>query len=55
MSSGSFKNVIHKMCLEMISLIHICIKKDLVLNNLQRLICHKTIVGGELNFYLHLR
>ena len=41
MSSGSFKNVISKMCLEIIYLI--CMyKKDLTLNNLQRLICYKT-------------
>ena len=32
-SSGSFKNIIYKMCLEIIYLIHIY-KKDLALNNL---------------------
>ena len=41
MSSGSFKNVIYKMCLEIIYLIYMY-KKDLVLSHLQRLICHKT-------------
>ena len=41
MSSGPFKNVIYKTCLEIIYLIYIY-KKDLALNNLQWLICHKT-------------
>ncbi len=41
MSSGPFKNVITKMCLEMIYLIYMH-KKDLALNNQQWLICHKT-------------
>ena len=41
MSSGSFKNVIHKMCLEIIYLQYIY-KQDLALNNLQWLICYKT-------------
>ena len=41
MSSGSFKNVNNKMCLEIIHLIYVY-KKDLSLNNLQWLICHKT-------------
>ena len=40
MSSGSFKNVINKMCLEIIYLIYMN-EKDLVLNDLQLLICHK--------------
>ena len=40
MSSGLFKNVIYKMCLEIIYLMHMY-KKDLALNNLQLLICHK--------------
>ena len=40
MSSGLFKNVI-KMCLEIIYLI-LRYKKDVALNNPQRLICHKT-------------
>ena len=36
MSSSSFKNIIYKMCLEIIYLIYIYIyKKDLALNNLQ--------------------
>ena len=39
--SGLFKNVIYKMCLEIIYLIHIYIK-DLVLKNIQWLICPKT-------------
>ena len=41
MSSGSFKNVINKMCLEIIYLTYMY-KDDLALNNLQWLICHKT-------------
>ena len=41
MSSSSFKNVIYKMCLEIIYLIFMN-KKDLALNNLYWLICHKT-------------
>ena len=41
MSTGSFKGVIYKMCLEIIYLIYIY-KKDLAINNLQLLICHKT-------------
>ena len=41
MSSGSFKNLFHKICLEIIYLIYMY-KKDLALNNLQWLICHKT-------------
>ena len=41
MSSGSFKNVINKICLEIIYVIY-RYKKDLALNNLQWLICHKT-------------
>ena len=40
-SPGLFKNVIYKMFLEIIYLIYIY-KKDLVLNNQQWLICHKT-------------
>ena len=41
MSLGSFKNVINKMCLQIIYLIYMY-KKDLALNNLRRFICHKT-------------
>ena len=41
MSSGLFKNVIDKICLEIIYLIYVR-KEDLALNNLQWLICHKT-------------
>ena len=41
MSSDLFKNVISKICLQIIALIHIY-KQDLVLNNLQWLICLKT-------------
>ena len=40
MSSVLFKNVIYKMCLEIIYLIYMY-KKDLALNNLQWLIYHK--------------
>ena len=39
MSSGSFKNVITKMCLEVLYILY---KQDLAFNNLQWLICHKT-------------
>ena len=41
MRSGSFRNIIEKMCLEIIYLIYMY-KKDLALNNLQWLICHQT-------------
>ena len=41
MSSGSFKNIIYKMCLEIMYLIYMY-KKDFAFNNLQWLICHKT-------------
>ena len=40
-SSGSFKNVIYKMSLEIIYLIYMQ-KQDLVLNNPQELIYYKT-------------
>ena len=40
MSLGSFKNIINKMCLQIIYLIYMY-KKDLALNNLSWLICHK--------------
>ena len=40
-SSGSFKNVINKMYLWILCWIYMY-KEDLALNNLQRLICHKT-------------
>ena len=41
MSSGSFKNVIYKICLEIIYSI-LMYKKSLELNNLQWLICYET-------------
>ena len=41
MSPGLFKNVINKICLEIIDLIYQC-KKNLALTGLQWLICHKT-------------
>ena len=41
MISGSFENVINKMCLLIIYLLYIY-KVELALNNLQWLICHKT-------------
>ena len=47
MSSGTFKNVIYKMSLEIINLIYMY-KKDLALNNLQWLICHKTKLKSKL-------
>ena len=34
----------------------ICMKMDLALNNLQRLICHKTqITNQQLRYYIHFR
>ena len=41
MSSGSFKNVINKICLQIIHILNMH-REDLVLNNLQWLIGHKT-------------
>ena len=41
MSSGLFKNVIRKMCSEIVCLIYMY-KKNLALNDLQWLICHQT-------------
>ena len=40
-SSSSFKNVIYKMCLQIIIIFNMR-KQDLELNNLQWLICHQT-------------
>ena len=40
-SSGSFKNLIYKMYLQIIYLVYMY-KEDLALNNQQLLICHKT-------------
>ena len=40
MCSVSFKDIINKMCLQIIYLIYM-ITQDLALNNLQWLICHK--------------
>ena len=40
-SSGLFKNIKYKICLQIIYLIYMY-KQDLVLSNLQKLICHKT-------------
>ena len=55
MGSGLFKNVIFKICLEIIYYIYIyiyIIKKDLALNNLQWLICHKTKLN-HIKYYMH--
>ena len=41
MSSGPFKKIIYKMCLEITYLIYMY-KQDLALYNLQWFICHKT-------------
>ena len=41
MISGSFKNIINKMCLQIIYL-KCMYKENLALNNLQVLVCHKT-------------
>ena len=40
MSSDSFKDVIYRMCLEIIYLMYMY-KKDLALDNPQWLVCHK--------------
>ena len=42
MSLGSFKDVINKMCLQTIYVLIYMYEEDLVLNNLQWLICNKT-------------
>ena len=42
MSLGSFKDVINKMYLKIIYIQHVY-KEDLAINNLQWLICHKTL------------
>ena len=50
MSSGSFKNVINKMSLQILYLIHMQ-KQDLALNKQQWFVCHKT----NLNLYGKIR
>ena len=45
MSYGSFKNVIYKL--------FVC-KQDLALNNLQGLICHKTIIIVNVTFFFNI-
>ena len=56
MSLGLFKNVIYKICLEIIYLIYMY-KKDLALNYVQRLISHKTksnqLILLQLSIYFH--
>ena len=54
MSSGPFKNIIYKMCLEIIYLIYMY-KKNLALDNLQSLICHKTKVCFGLLGLWHIK
>ena len=44
MSSGSVRNFIYKICIEKIYEIYMYKKKDLALNNLEWLICHKIIL-----------
>ena len=53
MNTSLFKNVINKMCLQTICVcISICVhKQDLVLNNLQGLICHKTQINKPTKHY----
>ena len=54
MNSGSFANVIYKMCLQIMYIFNIYIymyKEDLELNNLQWLICHKTQVNHLSCYY----
>ena len=46
MNSGSFKNIIDKICLDIIDLIGMY-KKDLGLDNLQWLICHEIKPSGR--------
>ena len=53
MSSGSFKNIINKMCLQIIFNIYIY-KQDLALNNLQWLICHKNQTSYP-NLYIRIK
>ena len=50
MSSGSFKNIINKMCLEIIDVIYMY-REDLALNNLQGLRYHKP---KQANWVYHL-
>ena len=52
MSSGLFKNVINKMCSEIIYFIYMY--KNLALNNLKWLICHKTKPNPSIFFSLLL-
>ena len=49
MSLGSFKNVINKICSQIIY-IYCMFKEDFTLNNLKWLICHKT----QLNQILYI-
>ena len=51
MSSGSFKNAINKMCLQILYLRYMY-KEDLELNNLLWFICHKTHPNEII--YLHI-
>ena len=53
MSSGSFKNVIYKMCLQFIYLIYMY-KQYLALNNFQGLICHKTKLNKFPYIYIYI-
>ena len=53
MNTGSFKNVIYKICLEIIHLIYIY-ENYLALNNLQLLICYKTIPNQTMRSSLRL-
>ena len=52
MSTGSFKNVIYKICLQIIYPIN-RYKEDLALNSRQRFICHKT-QPNQTKLNLHL-
>ena len=52
MSSASFKSVIYKICLEIIYLIYMY-KTDLVLNDLQWLMCHKTKPNLQVGLYTY--
>ena len=50
MCSGSFKNIVYNTRLEIIYLIYMY-KKDMALNNLQWLICHKTNPSQTIYFH----
>ena len=52
-SSCSIKNVMYKMCLQIIYLIYMY-KDDLALNSLQWLICHKTQPSQNHMYFIYM-